>query len=62
MTEAGCNVSVLASVVMEAARSVGKRNVPYANIESSPVWDIYCIVGEPYADMRERAITSDEAG
>jgi len=32
-----------------------------ANIESSPVWDIACIIHKPYANMREKAIFSDEA-
>jgi len=27
-----------------------------ANIESSHFWDIYCIINEPYANMRQRVL------
>jgi len=32
-----------------------------AKIGSSPVWNISCIINEPYANMRERAISSDQS-
>jgi len=32
-----------------------------ANIELSPVWDMYCIINAPYANMRVGAISSDQS-
>jgi len=31
------------------------------NIESLPVWDNSCFINEPYANMLERAISSEQS-
>jgi len=38
----------------------GKRIFSHLR-KSSPIWDISCLINEPYANMRERAIFSDKS-